>query len=77
MNTKEFKNLNNTLIKGVQVKLDKIGDGNAIVELQNNQHFNNTVVYGISSVDGNPPYEAYELYNDGNSASWSYKGRVQ
>ena len=75
MNTKEFLALNDNIIPKVQSKLDKLGDGNVIVQLQPMRP--NTTIYGISSVDGNAPYEAYELYNDGNSASWSYKGKVQ
>jgi hypothetical protein len=77
MNTKEFQELNNLVIPKVSAALEKLGDGNVIVELQNNQRFNRTTVYGISSVDGKPPYEAYELYNDGNSATWKYLGMTQ
>mgnify|MGYP005989480941 CR=1 FL=1 len=77
MNAKEFQALNSQVIPKVQATLDTLADGNVIVELQNNQHLNNTIVYGISSVDSKPPYEAYELYNDGNSATWKYLGMTQ
>ena len=75
MNAKEFIALQDNIIPKVQYKLDAIGDGNVVVQLRPMRP--NTTVYGISSVDGKPPYEAYELYNDGNSATWQYLGMTQ
>ena len=75
MNAKEFIALKDTIIPKVQSKLDKLGDGNVVVQLQPMRP--NTTVYGISSVDGSAPYEAYELYNDGNTATWKYLGMTQ
>lgn len=75
MNTKEFLTLNDNIIPKVQSKLDKLGDGNVIVQLRSMR--SNTTTYGISAVDGNAPYEAYELYNDGNSASWKFLGMTR
>lgn len=75
MNTKEFLALNDNIIPKVQPVLDNLGDGNVIVQLHPMRP--NTTVYGISSVDGNAPYEAYELYNDGNSATWKFLGMTR
>ena len=75
MNANEFIALKDNIIPKVQSKLDKLGDGNVVVQMQPIRP--NTTVYGISSVDGKPPYEAYELYNDGNSATWKYLGMTQ
>lgn len=70
MNANEFIALKDNIIPKVQAKLDTLGDGNVIVQMQSMRP--NITVYGISSVDGNAPYEAYELYNDGNTATWKY-----
>ena len=75
MNTKEFLALNDNIIPKVQPALDNLGDGNVIVQLQPMRP--NTTVYGISSVDGSAPYEAYELYNDGNAATWKFLGMTR
>ena len=75
MNAKEFIGLNTQVIPKVQAALDKLEDGNVVVQLRPMR--TNTTVYGISSVDGKPPYAAYELYNDGNSATWQYLGMTQ
>ena len=75
MNAKEFIGLNTQVIPKLQAALDKLEDGNVVVQLRPVRP--NTAVYGISSVDGKPPYEASELYNDGNSATWQYLGMTQ
>jgi hypothetical protein len=59
MNTAEFKNLTYDIVPNLQKKLDRIGNGNAVVVIQDELQRSGVFYVGISGDDNTPPYETY------------------
>jgi hypothetical protein len=77
MNPQEFKQLSSQVVGRVQAKLDEKGDGQKVFTFKNNPFDQNTTLYGIPLFKDSNVCEVYALFNDGNTAYWSFQGQQQ
>jgi hypothetical protein len=77
MSPQEFKQLSSQVVGRVQAKLDEKGDGQKVITFPSNPFDQNTTLYGIPLFKDSNVCEVYALFNDGNTAYWSFKGQQQ
>lgn len=73
MNPQEFKQLSDQMIPTLQKKLDEKGDGQQVIQFQRSPFQQDTALIGITLFEGSDSCEVYSLFNDGNSAYWSFQ----
>tara|TARA_R110002153_G_C13058496_1_gene471858 strand:- start:15 stop:239 length:225 start_codon:yes stop_codon:yes gene_type:complete len=72
MSPQEYKQLSNKVVPALQERLPE----NDIKVLQQESPFGGMLI-GISLFKGSTSYETYELNNNGEEASYQFKGIVQ
>ncbi len=77
MNQQEFKQLSDQMIPSLQKKLDEKGDGQQVIQFQRSPFQQDNTLIGITLFEGSDSCEVYSLFNDGNSAYWSFQGTQQ
>lgn len=73
MTPQEFKQLSDQMIPSLQKKLDEKGDGQQVIRFQRDPFQQDTTLIGITLFEGSDSCEVYSLFNDGNSAYWSFQ----
>lgn len=73
MTPQEFKQLSDQMIPSLQKKLDEKGDGQQVIQFQKNPFQPDNTLIGITLFEGSDSCEVYSLFNDGNSAYWSFQ----
>ncbi len=73
MNQQEFKQLSSQMIPALQKKLDEKGEGQQVIQFQREPFQPDNTLIGITLFEGSDYCEVYSLFNDGNSAYWSFQ----
>ncbi len=77
MNQQEFKQLSSQMIPALQKKLDEKGEGQQVIQFQREPFQPDKTLIGITLFEGSDSCGVYSLFNDGNSAYWSFQGTQQ